>query len=74
MGSTVNVSEAVIDVLKKQPNPITIDELAFRTRTTRSILSDILYRLTRTKVVKETFGRYELNAQNEFDLMSDYNR
>ena len=73
MGSTLNVSAAVIDVLKKQHDPITIDELAFRTRTTRSILNDILYRLTRTKVVKEISGKYELNAQNEFDLMGDYN-
>ncbi len=67
MANTTDPSGAIINVLEESFSPLAADEIAFRTRITRSIIEEVLLRLTRTKIVKETEGKYKLNTQNEFD-------
>ncbi|MDB5247255.1 MAG: hypothetical protein JWQ40_1649 [Segetibacter sp.] len=67
MGYSTDPTAAIINVLEKNSSSLGVDEIAFRTRITRSIVQDVLVRLTRTKIVKEDEGKYQLNRQNEFD-------
>ncbi len=65
---SVNISDQIINVLKN--GPMQIDEIAFRVRSTKTIVSEMLSRLEKVKIVKQTnVDYYELNKQNEFDLL-----
>ncbi len=68
MGSA-NTSEAVMNVLKSNTKPLNVDEIAFRTRTGRSIITEVLERLLKIKVVRQTELGYQLNQQQEYDLL-----
>lgn len=68
MGPTPKISEAIIDVLKRQEQPIEINEIAFKTRTSRSAINDVLARMTKAKIVIANDNKYTLNSQNDYDF------
>lgn len=72
MGPTPKISEAIIEVLKRQDKPIKIDEIAFRTRTSRSAINDVLNRLRKAGIVIENEETYRLNNQGNYDFSEAY--
>lgn len=66
------ISEAIIEVLKRQEKPIDLKELAFKIRTSPSAIGDVLNRLQKAKIVIETDRQYQLNKQENFDLSDMY--
>ncbi len=73
MGAT-NTSEAILSVLKGNNKPMNADEIAFRARTSRTIINEILERMLRVKMVRQTAGGYQLNQQNEYDLLQAFRK
>ena len=69
-----NTSEAILNVLKGNSKPMNADEIAFRTRTTRTIINEILERMLRVKMVRQTAGGYQLNESKEYDLIQAFRK
>lgn len=71
--SVTNINEIVIDVLKQQDKPVGIEEIAFRARTSKSIVYEILQRLEKAKIVTQTaVDTYQIDRQNKFSFQEMY--
>lgn len=67
------MSEAIIDVLKKGDKPMVIDEIAFRARTSRSAINEVMTRLQKAKIIVETEDdKFRLNSQDDYDFSEAY--
>lgn len=72
MGATTKTSEAIINVLKKEDKPLVIDEIAFKTRSSRSVVNEVMDRLQKAKIVTEDENKYSLNNTNDYELSEAY--